>query len=151
MLRSKYQANIQVSRWVCILLTGFYCSSLLTSLCALNALAAQPDSELNKIGPVKQIIAPLVNQISADPAFSPKVIESLLKEQFKVVKKDSDSSFPFPTLVPRSSAKGELDSIDGKYEVLTVQTFDDKDFFQHQKILLISVSGIFLEARIKVS
>lgn len=150
MMRLKYQTNIMVNKWFFVLLVDFCCSILLVPLTALDAVAAQPDTEINKNTPINKIITPLVNHVSVAPAlFDCKVFEALLKEQFKVVKQNS--SFPFPTLALRDSNIGELDPIDGKYEVLTVQQFDDKGFFRHQKILLVSVSSIFLEARIKVS
>jgi hypothetical protein len=80
-----------------------------------------------------------------------KLIESLLKQQFQVIKQKPSSSNPFPTLVPRSSKENTLDAIDNKYEVVDVRLFEDKCFFRHQKILLVTVSDIFLEARIKVA
>jgi hypothetical protein len=80
--------------------------------------------------------------------FDPKTIGTLLEEQFEVIKPGSTGSNPFPTLIPRSSKPEEPDSIDSNYQVLAVRPFDDKGFFHHQKVLLVTVSHIFLEARI---
>jgi hypothetical protein len=75
-------------------------------------------------------------------------MHALLKERYKVIEANPKSSNPFPTLVPRASAGGTIDSIDGQYSVLSVDPYDDKGFFRKQKLLLITVSYIFLEARI---
>lgn len=123
---------------------------VLTS-CALatNVLAAQPAGQVtNQAGTTAVSAPPATTQ---KEKFNLKQIEIWLKQQYKVAKRSPNSSNPFPTLVRRSDKGHAVDPSDSQYEVYDVRTFDDKGFFRHQKIILISVSTIFLEARIKVA
>lgn len=90
-------------------------------------------------------------QITGQPLPDIKLIEQLLKKQYKVAPQPQSSSNPFPRLVPRSSSVKTLDFIDSKYEVFDLRSFDDRGFFRRQKLILIAVTDIFLEARIKVA
>ncbi len=106
--------------------------------------------------PANQPAAQSANQSAAQPAkrpklppeLDPKLIEPLLKQQFKMIKPVPSSLNPFPTIVPRSGKVEVADPTDDKFIVLSAQEFDHKGFFRKQKILLITVSPIVLEARI---
>jgi len=69
-------------------------------------------------------------------------LQSLLKQQYKVVNTGGDYS----QLVSQTSNTGIVAPADSNYKVIKVENFDDSGFFQHQKILLIKVNKMFLEA-----
>jgi len=159
MIRQKWWIKISIQSLFCFPLTGTACVILLATVVS----AAQPNKQAQQnecIEQPKQTPCTKTNQSdreqlvpgakSADStALDPTLIESLLKQQFKVIKPEPSSSNPFPTLVSRSN-NGVTDPLDAKYAVLSVNAFDDKGFFHKQKILLITVNHIFLEQRIKV-
>lgn len=135
---------------------------LVTSEALANRSAAKPSIQISDstaaltgnqaTEPVKQASVTQADQgYKLPPELDPKVIEPLLKQQFKVIKPEASSSNPFPTLVPSSSKSEAPDSAENKYNVLFVKEFDDKGFFRYQKILIVTVNTIFLEARIMTS
>lgn len=98
----------------------------------------------------KQVMAPAPTKQSTGRHLPDiNLLQDLLKKQYKVAAQPQSSSNPFPRLVPRSNNAKALDFVDSKYEIYDVRPFEDKGFFRHQQLLLIAVSDIFLEARIK--
>jgi hypothetical protein len=100
--------------------------------------------------PTKQVAPTPATQTAVSSLPDIKLIDQLLKQQYKVAAQPPSSSNPFPRLVPRSSNAKTLDFIDTKYQVYDIRPFDDKGFFRRQKLFLIAVDDIFLEARIKL-
>lgn len=106
--------------------------SLLAVFCLPVALAEQSTS---------------VSQV-ASAVSDVRFVEDLLKKHYKVANPLPSSANQFSVLVPRASKRKVLDWFDGKYKVRRVEGFDDGGFFRRQKILVVTVDYVLLEAQI---
>jgi len=137
------KAKILISRLSYIILVVANVAALLST----KGLAAQP-SEQPGTQPVNQATTPVSGSAIQEAGLpEPQLIESLMKQQFKVVKPPASVN-PFPILVPLANKEKEADPRVSQYEVLAVQPFDDKGFFRHQKVFLVIINKIILERRI---
>ncbi len=73
-------------------------------------------------------------------------VEKLLNQHYKVSHPLPSSANSYYAMVSRASQRDTLDWLDSKYRVVQVQDFDTARFFQRQKLLLVTVNYILLEA-----